>query len=247
MYVETQHQDPEAPLNMTFSFKSDRAFGTLFQHNADGLLLSVELMNGHLCLRSWRGQGSNTVVQQLPEYLSNKRWHRVEASLGGVFSFIRLLCTEESCSSSRAEVQLLHQASELPEPGAARHNLFIGAFGGNWGLNSAADEGAHPPAFLGCFKDVFVDSQLVVPVILQGDSDAQANVTMGCSDKNKCDDHPCQNRGRCVTQGWRSYMCECHRPYAGNNCEEGKAYTHSKHHSHIRFKDSKLTLLYLFV
>uniref|UniRef100_A0A8C4HIV7 Crumbs homolog 1 n=1 Tax=Dicentrarchus labrax TaxID=13489 RepID=A0A8C4HIV7_DICLA len=82
------------------------------------------------------------------------------------------------------------------------------------------DEADHPPAFLGCFRDVFVDSHLVLPVIVPEDSDAQANITAGCSDKDKCDDSPCQNRGRCVSQGWRSYVCDCHRPHEGSNCEE---------------------------
>ncbi|XP_035526367.1 protein crumbs homolog 1-like [Morone saxatilis] len=221
MYIETQLLDPEAPLNVTFSFRSARPVGTLLQRRVDDLLLRIELKDGHLCLRSLRGQGSSTLVQELPEYLSNNRWHTVEASLGGVVSLIRLHCTEGSCSrDSSTEVQLLEQASALPEPGTVRQSLFIGAVGGNWGLGRAEDEADHQPAFLGCFRDVFVDSHLVLPVIVPEGSDAQANITAGCSDKDKCDDSPCQNRGRCVSQGWRSYMCECHRPHEGSNCEE---------------------------
>uniref|UniRef100_A0A8P4KPT1 Crumbs homolog 1 n=1 Tax=Dicentrarchus labrax TaxID=13489 RepID=A0A8P4KPT1_DICLA len=221
MYIETQLLDPEAPLNVTFSFRSARPVGTLLQRRVDDLLLSIELMDGHLCLRSLRGQGSSTLVQELPEYLSNNRWHTVEASLGGVVSLIRLHCTEGSCSrDSSTKVQLLEQASALPKPGTVRQSLFIGAVGGNWGLGRAEDEADHPPAFLGCFRDVFVDSHLVLPVIVPEDSDAQANITAGCSDKDKCDDSPCQNRGRCVSQGWRSYVCDCHRPHEGSNCEE---------------------------
>uniref|UniRef100_A0A3Q3KPZ2 Crumbs cell polarity complex component 1 n=1 Tax=Mastacembelus armatus TaxID=205130 RepID=A0A3Q3KPZ2_9TELE len=89
-----------------------------------------------------------------------------------------------------------------------------------WSLGRAANESNYPPAFLGCFRDIFVDSHLVLPVTAPDNSDAQANLVVGCSDQDKCDDSPCQNRGRCVSQGWRSYMCECHRPYEGNTCEE---------------------------
>lgn len=231
MYIETQLLDPEAPLNVTFSFRSARAVGTLLQRRVDDLLLSIELMDGHLCLRSLRGQGSSTLVQELPEYLSNNRWHTVEASLGGVVSLIRLLCTEGSCTrDSNTEIQLLKQASAFPESGAVRQSLLIGAVGGNWSLSREVDEADQPPAFLGCFRDVFVDSHLVLPVIVPEDSNAQANITAGCSDKDKCDDSPCQNRGRCVSQGWRSYKCECHRPHEGSNCAEGKNNTHCKHH-----------------
>ncbi|XP_069366762.1 protein crumbs homolog 1-like [Paralichthys olivaceus] len=221
MYIETQHSDPEAPVVVTFSFKTERAVGTLWQRRVDDLLLSIELMDGHLRLRSQRGQGSSTLVQELPEYLSNNMWHTVEASLGSVVSRIRLLCTEGDCTRhSSTEVQLLDRTSALPEPGTVRISLFIGAVVGSWGLDRAVDEANYPPAFLGCFRDVLVDSHLVLPVIVPEDSDAQANITVGCSDKDKCDSSPCQNRGRCVSQGWRSYMCECFRPYEGNNCAE---------------------------
>lgn len=243
MYIETRLLDAEAPLNVTFSFRTARPIGTLLQRRVDDLLLSIELMDGHLCLRSLRAQGSSTLVQELPEYLSNSRWHTVEASLGGVVSLIRLLCTEGSCSrDSSAEVQLLEQASALPEPGAVRQSLFIGAVGGEWGLGRAVDEADYPPAFLGCFRDVFVDSHLVLPVIVPEDSDAWSNITVGCSDKDKCDDSPCQNRGRCVSQGWRSYMCECHRPHEGNNCAEGKMYTHTHTNTtacHFKFIETR--------
>lgn len=231
MYVETQLLDPEAPLNVTFSFRTERPAGTLLQRRVDDLLLSIELMDGHLCLRSLRGQGSSTLVQELPDLLNNNKWHTVEASLGGVISLIRLLCTEGSCiRDSSAEVQLLEQATTLPQPGTARQSLFIGAVGGNWGLGRTAYETDYPPAFLGCFRDVFVDSHLVLPVVMPEDSDAQENITVGCSDKDKCDDSPCQHRGRCVSQGWRSYTCECHRPYEGTNCAEGKTHTHTQTH-----------------
>lgn len=229
MYIETQLLDPEAPLNVTFSFRTGRPVGTLLQRRVDDLLLSIELMGGHLSLRSLRGQGSSTLVQELPEYMSNNKWHTVEASLGGVVSLIRLLCTEGSCTrDTSTAVQLLEQTSAaLPQPGTVRQSLCMGAVGVNWSFGRAADEADYPSAFLGCFRDVFVDSYLVVPVIEPEDSDAQANITVGCSDKDKCDESPCQNRGRCVSQGWRSYMCECLRPYEGTNCAEGKTCTHT--------------------
>uniref|UniRef100_A0AAV2JV67 Uncharacterized protein n=1 Tax=Knipowitschia caucasica TaxID=637954 RepID=A0AAV2JV67_KNICA len=66
--------------------------------------------------------------------------------------------------------------------------------------------------------DVVVDSRMVVPT--SATEDFQANITVGCSNKDKCAESPCLNRGRCVSRGWRSYTCECHRPYEGDNCEQ---------------------------
>ncbi|XP_067330754.1 protein crumbs homolog 1-like [Channa argus] len=221
MYVDTQFLDPEVALNVTFSFRTGRPVGTLLQRRVNNLLLSIELTDGHLCLRSLRAQGSSTLIQELPELLSNNKWHTVEASLGGVVSLIRLVCNQGNCTrETSTEFQLLEQASALPEPGTVHQSLFLGAVRGSWGLGRAEHEADYPPAFLGCFRDVFVNSHLVLPVKVPGQSDAQANITVGCSDKDKCDDSPCQNRGSCVSQGWRSYICECHMPYEGNNCAE---------------------------
>lgn len=226
MFIETQQLDPEGPLNLTFSFRTEKLTGILFQRGVDNLLLSIELMDGRLCLLSQRGQGSSTLVQELPEYVSNNKWHTVEAFVGGVVSLIRLLCTEGSCTrDSGADVQLLDQAAALPELGAVRQSLFIGAVRGNWTLGRPEERGDSLPAFLGCFRDVFVNSYLVLPVEVPKDSRTQVNLTAGCSDKDKCDDSPCRNRGRCVRQGWRSYICECHRPYEGHDCAEGKTKT----------------------
>ena len=235
VYVATRHRGPEAPLNVTFSFRSERAAGTLVQQRADDLVLSIELSEGRLCLRSLRGQGSSTLVQELPDFLSDNRWHRVEASLGGVISFIRLICSGTTCSGVPAAEALLHgQPNAVPDPGAAPRSLFIGAGGGGW------DGADRPPHFLGCFRDVFVDSRLVVPGVAPQGSDAQANVTAGCSDRDKCEDGPCQHRGRCVSQGWRSYVCECLRPHEGRNCAEGKhTHTHTHHACVCRIQVSR--------
>ncbi|KAM4557610.1 protein crumbs homolog 1-like [Fundulus diaphanus] len=221
MYIDAKQLDPESPLNVTFSFRTENPTGTLFQQRVDNLLVTIELIDGHLCLLSLRDQGNRTLVQKLPEYLSNSKWHTAEASLGGEASLIRLLCSERSCTSvSSLEVQLMDEAAALPDPGAVRQSLFVGAIGGNWSSGRAEGGANHPSAFLGCFRDVFIDSNLVLPTKVPKDSDTQKNAIAGCSDKDKCEDSPCQNRGHCVSQGWRRYVCKCHRPYEGDNCAE---------------------------
>lgn len=228
MYIDTKQLDPEIPLNVTFSFRTENPTGTLFQCSVDDLLLTIELLDGHLCLLSLRDQGSSTLVQELPEDVSNNKWHTVEASLGGVVSFIRLLCSEGSCTRhSNIEVPLMNLAVALPEPGAGRQSLFVGAIWWNWTAGRVEDGAGQPRAFLGCFRDVLVDSHLVLPAEVPKDSNVQVNIVAGCSDRDKCEDSPCQNRGLCVSQGWRRYTCECHRPYEGDNCAEGKTHTHT--------------------
>ncbi|XP_034038817.1 protein crumbs homolog 1-like [Thalassophryne amazonica] len=206
---------PEVPLNVTFSFKTGRLVGTMVEHRVDDLILSVELTDGRLCLISLKGQRSSTIVQQLPVFVSNNKWHSVEALLGSEVSLISLLCTEGGCSSNASTG--IHRAEPTPtlQPVSVNHSLVIGSAGTSRRLGIAVEHGHNLEAFLGCFRDMFVDSHLVVPT-----ESVQANLTFGCNDKDKCDDSPCQNRGRCVSRGWRGYMCECQRPYEGTNCAE---------------------------
>ncbi|XP_052320244.1 protein crumbs homolog 1-like [Oncorhynchus keta] len=238
MYVETQLSDPEVPLNVTLSFRTDRHAGTLLQRQVEDLLLTIELVDSHLRLSMLRGQESKrAVVLELPPSVSDGQWHTVEAWLGSEAegSGIRLRqssCDEVGCTKEfpTTETPLLEQGSGLSESGSVRHSLFLGGVGLGWGsgvvvgkrMPEAADPSVPlvPPAhFLGCFRDVFVESRLVVPA--PANSPAQINVTAGCSDKDKCDDNPCQNRGHCTNQGWRSYVCECYRPYKGTtDCAE---------------------------
>uniref|UniRef100_A0A4W5PKE2 Crumbs cell polarity complex component 1 n=1 Tax=Hucho hucho TaxID=62062 RepID=A0A4W5PKE2_9TELE len=238
MYVETQLSDPEVPLNVTLSFKTDRPVGTLLQRRVDDLLLTIELVDSRLRLSMLRAQGTrNPVFLELPLSVADSQWHTVEAWLGceEEGSSVRLLhspCAEVGCTREfpATETPLLEQGSGLQEPSSVRHSLFLGGVGLGWGSGGVtgereaevADAPAPPgPAayFLGCFRDVFVESRLVVPAV--ANSPAQVNITAGCNDRDKCDDSPCQNRGHCVNQGWRSYVCECYRPYEGTtDCAE---------------------------
>ncbi|XP_072297298.1 protein crumbs homolog 1-like [Eucyclogobius newberryi] len=215
-YISIQAPDLQPSVSVTFSFKTDREVGTLLQHRVDNLLLSIELVDGRLCLKSWRYRGPRTLVQRLPDYLSDHTWHTVEASLGGLVSLMQLLCSGSNCSrETHPELQVLEHTSPLTQPQILLYSLTIGAVSGIWGSNSDSE---HPTAFLGCFRDVFVGSRLVVPTSTT--DDFQTNVTLGCSNKDKCVERPCQNRGRCMSQGWRSYTCECVRPYEGTSCEQ---------------------------
>ncbi|XP_035656357.1 protein crumbs homolog 1-like isoform X4 [Oncorhynchus keta] len=238
MYVETQLSDPEVPLNVTLSFKTDRPVGTLLQRRVDDLLLTIELVDSRLRLSMLRAQGTRTpVFLELPPSVADSQWHTVEAWLGceDEGSGVRLLhspCAEVGCTREfpATETPLLEQGSGLREPSSVRHSLSLGGVGLGWGSGGVAGErdaeaadAPDPPGpaayFLGCFRDVFVESRLVVPAV--ANSPAQVNVTAGCNDRDKCDDSPCQNRGHCINQGWRSYVCECYRPYEGTtDCAE---------------------------
>ncbi|XP_034145653.1 protein crumbs homolog 1 isoform X1 [Esox lucius] len=227
MHIETRLPSPEKTLNVTLSFRTDRPFGTLLQSRADDLLFTVELVQGRLRLSTRRGQRSGEpVVSELPLSAADGKWHTMEAWLGSEEdrSGLRLVqpaCDEVGCARESAATRAPQpeQGDDLPEPGLVHRSLFLGGVGQGFGEGEAesADLAAY---FLGCFRDVFVASRLVVPAT-PGDSLAQVNVTAGCGGQDECEDSPCQRRGQCVSRGWRRHICQCYRPYEGTvDCAE---------------------------
>ncbi|XP_077471975.1 protein crumbs homolog 1-like [Stigmatopora argus] len=209
--AETGWADGEVPLDVTLSFRTDRAAGTLLQRRLGGLVLSVEVADGELRLTSVNNQGPATLLQRLPQRVSDNKWRTLEASLGGALSFIRLLCAQGNCGGgeSESQVHLAEAPSLLPPLGTLRQSVFVGGAPGHPG-----------EAFLGCLRDLRVGSRPVVPDTAAGPSDALVNVTAGCNDEDPCEGGRCRNGGRCVGRGWRRYQCRCQRPYEGRHCEE---------------------------
>uniref|UniRef100_A0A4W4HBJ6 Crumbs cell polarity complex component 1 n=1 Tax=Electrophorus electricus TaxID=8005 RepID=A0A4W4HBJ6_ELEEL len=72
-------------------------------------------------------------------------------------------------------------------------------------------------SFIGCMRDLFVDSHLMGPDDWLNAS--AVNITRGCIHRDRCKDAPCENRGECVNL-WQGYQCKCQRPYEGQNCAD---------------------------
>ena len=219
LHVELSLTNTDASLNITLSFRTDQTAGTLLQRHIEDLLLTVELMEGQLRHTMQRAQEPGEVLQEVvvEGMVADGRWHKLEALLQGGMLGLTLDCVEGDCPSTETTAQSPagSSSSELgsgyPEPNVVPQSLFIGGTRG--------DGATH---FIGCIQDFHVESKLVVPGVGLAAKAEQVNVTMGCSDRDKCDDGPCQNRGRCISQGWMRYSCECHRPYEGDHCQEGK-------------------------
>ncbi|KAJ7986237.1 hypothetical protein DPEC_G00337870 [Dallia pectoralis] len=210
----------EAYCNITMSFRTVLPRATLFQRIRAGLVLVLELLDGQLRLnlrREASGAGgveggalqrSQSLV--LPAHVTNGEWYSVEALLGDGLLSLRLLdtgvCQEQDCKR-RALVE-----GTLPGLETLRSSLQTTSIGGVMEADGVTEH-----AFIGCLRDVFVDSHLVVPGAWL--SDLAVNVTPGCSSRDRCQDRPCQNRGQCINQ-WQRYVCRCPRPYDGPDCTE---------------------------
>lgn len=208
--LQTPLTDQEAPFRVTMSFRTVLENGGMFRRGSAELLLRLDLAAGRLCLTLQRG-GRPKQALELPHNVTDGEWHSVGAMLGDGLLTLRLL--DGSCTEHCVEAFQVEQGGGLPGLESAFQRTLIGG---------DAEEGNGDVAagyFIGCLRDVQVDSQVVGPENWL--SDSAVNVTPGCSHRDRCEDAPCQNRGRCVNL-WQSYQCECRRPYEGLNCSEGK-------------------------
>lgn len=220
LLLQTPLLDAEAASNITLSFRTVLPDAVLFQRGSGGPLLSLEVRGGRLRLSlSVRGGGASQGQQQgytqlgaleLPRNVTDGQWHGVQALLGEGLLVLTLLDSDcEDTGSPDCEGTI--QVDSGPLGSALQHTL-IGA--------AVESGGPAVPSFIGCLRDLFVDSQLMVPEDWL--SSSAVNVTPGCRYHDRCQDGPCENHGQCVNL-WQAYQCRCPRPYRGQNCSEGKA------------------------
>lgn len=140
-------------------------------------------------------------VLELPDEVADGDWHTVEMALAEGRLLLRLhkQCQGEICG---AEVQTKIDLISLE---SSAHGIVIGS-------NS---EGENSGPFIGCMRDLYMESQLILP--MEQLNTTLVNVTLGC---DRCLDNPCKNQAACVTLG-QSYRCKCQRPYQGHDCTEG--------------------------
>ncbi|KAF7666169.1 hypothetical protein LDENG_00116300 [Lucifuga dentata] len=207
--------DAESSCNITLSFQTVLPRVVLFQRNNRGLLLSLELEGGHLCLKlrkeAFVEAETQTSIQtlEIPHNVTDGEWHSAEAVLERWMLSLKLLDDTGNCENVECQ-KVATVKSTLAGLVSPLQNTFIGGV-----LKDSKDSPL--PAFVGCMRDVFVDSQLIVPE--EWLSDSAVNVSPGCSHRDRCLDVPCQNKGQCINL-WQRYKCKCSRPYEGQECEE---------------------------
>uniref|UniRef100_A0A672R8D4 Protein crumbs homolog 1-like n=1 Tax=Sinocyclocheilus grahami TaxID=75366 RepID=A0A672R8D4_SINGR len=206
LHLQTPLLGAETYFNITLSFRTVLKNTLLFQRGSEGVTLSLELQETHLLLdlRSDPQPNATSWTLTLPQDVSDGEWHTVEAVLGVGTLLLQLLEPCQDGDNCSATAQLETGALELE---SALQSTIVGR----------SDEGGGSGSFIGCMRDLFVDSQLMVPEDWL--SSSVVNVEQGCSHHDRCLSGPCENLGKCVNL-WLGYQCLCLRPYVGQNCAE---------------------------
>ncbi len=146
--------------------------------------LSLELQETHLLLdlKSDPQPNATRWTLTLPQDVSDSECHTVEAMLGEGTLLLQLLepCQDGDNCSATAQVET--GALELE---SALQSTFVGR----------SDEGRISGSFTGCMRDLFVDSQLMVP---DDWLSSVVNAEQGCSHHDRCLFGLCDNLGKYV-------------------------------------------------
>ncbi|XP_075365269.1 protein crumbs homolog 1 [Mycteria americana] len=198
--------------NINLRFQTVQPTAFLFYRGEKKTFAKLELLNGYLHL-SVQVNNQPQALLHISHNVSDGEWHSVEVTLARAVT-LNLLdssCVESCLNKTSAmidndHVMLAFQSTFLG-------GLPVGNISGNslhniYNIHSA-------PSFVGCLQDIEIDLNVITPEDVSPES--SLSVGTGCTKKDWCETHPCQNRGRC-TNLWLSYHCDCYRPYTGPSC-----------------------------
>jgi len=78
--------------------------------------------------------------------------------------------------------------------------------------------------FVGCMRDVRVNSDWLTPSWLAANQNVSDGVSGGCGWRSNCEPDPCNGRGIC-SDLWTRFSCDCASPFWGLTCSRGILYS----------------------
>ena len=178
------------------------AAGTLvfFKFSSAAGDLAVNLVDGSRLLVLRNGSVISTVAEMK---MNDALWHQlaVEFADGNISIAFR-----HNSSSAETLFSVVLAADDLSM------DVYFGSV--------AEDVGHYDDGFVGCMRDIRVNSDWLTPSWLVANGNASANVSAGCDWSSNCKLHPCNRRGIC-TDLWTHFTCDCRSPYWGLTCIRG--------------------------
>lgn len=194
-------------LHMQLRFRSTLPDMVLYYRGSRERFVSLELVDGSLLARIKSGK---TLQAIYPGPVNNGEWYQVTVAMDE-----RLVLTvegpgcEEGCQARNEG----HNHLIFLQPSSFQQ-LYIGGAPTEYSTQLSSGKG-----FIGCMEDLKVDYTLLLPQDLIREENK--GLELGCSKTDWCSDEDCFGRGKCVDM-WVRASCDCHRPYYGEKCEQGK-------------------------
>lgn len=134
--------------------------------------------------------------------INNADWHQLNIEFHT--GFVSVALQHEHCSNQTLCF------TDLPVAGSEME-IYIGSMTEN--VRSYV-------GFIGCMRDIRVNSDWLTPSWLAANQNASANVSGSCGWSNNCAPDPCNGRGLC-TDLWTHSICTCRSPFWGLTCSKG--------------------------
>lgn len=182
----------------------------LFYRGDDESYLSLEIVDGGLKAKAMSGE---TLLEAVfSGHVSDGVWRDATVVLDQGLALVLKGpgCDEDGCTIEDGDS---NDAIFFHHPDSFTH-VYVG--GAPEEYHKHLEKGA---AFMGCMEDLVIDSNPILPQNLP--EDATQEMELGCTKTEWCEEDPCSHRGDCVDL-WTSYRCDCHRPFYGNSCLDGK-------------------------
>lgn len=201
-------------LHMQLRFRSTLPDMVLYYRGTKESFVSLELVKGSLQAKVKSGKLLQVIF---PGRVNDGEWREITVTMD-----VRLVLAikgpgcEQGCQV-RNEIQnylIFLQSSSFRQ-------LYIGGTPQEYTDNLSSGK-----AFIGCMEDFQVDHNLLLPQDLIREDNM--GLELGCAKQDWCDDDPCMQRGQCVDM-WIHASCQCHRPYYGELCKEGRSVYSTPH------------------
>lgn len=182
----------------------------LFYRGDGASYLSLEIVEGGLKAKAVSEEISLEV--DFPVHVSDGLWRDTDVVLGEGLALILKGpgCDEDGCridDNGSPDDPFFHH------PDSFTH-VYVGGAPDEY--HEHLEKGI---GFMGCMEDLLIDSNPVLPQSLPDDT--LQEMELGCTKTEWCEEDPCSQRGDCVDL-WINYRCDCHRPFYGNSCLDGK-------------------------
>jgi len=146
---------------------------------------------------------NETVIDSIAKMkLNDAEWHKLNIEFST--EYVSVVLHHDDCSDGTA------CSSRIPIDGLPA----VAYFG-------SAAEGMHIyEGFVGCMRDIRVNSDWLTPSWLAAVHDSSVNVSGSCDWSSNCEPDPCNGRGMC-TDLWTHPACDCRSPFWGLTCSRG--------------------------
>ena len=164
--------------------------------------LSVSLVSGRHLLVDRNGMWQTVIGNSVKMTLNDAEWHQLDVALAAGFVSVDL--RHDRCSNCSAVVPVNASAVMTSLGATVTHMQWQHSRNG----------------FVGCMRDIRVNSDWLTRRWLAANPSASANVTLSCEWRDNCKPDPCSGRGVC-TDMWTHSTCDCRRPFYGPACTRG--------------------------